>query len=128
MTKYKGSYFIIPLVVYPLDVMVSIDETDNVLLKRLLSYGETKEDCEGLLNLPETTRGRCVMLPSNRTVIRLKKQLKKQSFMSVMSHEVFHATTFIMDRVGMKLEINVSDEAYAYLIGYLTNEICKKIK
>lgn len=128
MAKYKGQFFIIPLVVYPFDVMISIDESDEVLLKRLLSYGEPKEDCEGLLNLPETTRGRCVILPSNRTVIRLKTQPKRHEMMSVISHEVFHATTFILERIGMKMEVMVSDEAYAYLIGYLTNEIVKKIK
>ena len=124
----SGSYFIIPLQIYPFDVMISIDESDDVLEKRLMKYGSTKEDCSELINLADTVRGRCVMLPSNQTVIRLKKLPKKYDMMSVISHEVFHATTFILHRIGMKLELFVSDEAYAYMIGFLTTEIYKKIK
>jgi hypothetical protein len=123
-----GSYFIIKLGVYPFDVMVSIDETDETILKRLIRYGNTKEESEELLNLAETVRGRCVMLPSNQTVIRLKTLPKKYDMMSVISHEVFHATAFILDKVGMKMELFTSDEAYAYMIEFLTTEIYKKLK
>jgi hypothetical protein len=122
-----GSYFIIKLVVYPFDVMVSIDEDDQTLLKRLLKHGNTEDDCCDLLNLDDTVRGRCVMLSSNQTVIRLKKQSIACDTMSMISHEVFHATTFILERIGMKMEVLVSDEAYAYIIGFLTREICKKL-
>ena len=108
--------------------MISIDETDEILLKRLIKQGNTKEDCEPLLNMGETVRGRCVMLSSNLTVIRLRKQPKKYDMMSVISHEVFHATSFILERIGMKLEVLVSDEAYAYMIGFLTTKIYKKLE
>lgn len=121
-------YFIIPLVVYPFDVMVSIDEPDHILLKRLIKYGNTQEECSELLNMRETSQGRTVMLPSNQTVIRLKTQLKKYDMISTMNHEVFHATTFIMHTIGVRFELFKSDEAYAYLIGYLTREISKRIK
>ena len=123
-----GSYFIIKLGVYPFDVMVSIDETDETILKRLIKYGITKEESGELLNLAETVRGRCVMLPSNQTVIRLKTLPKKYDMMSVISHEVFHATSFILSKIGMKMELFVSDEAYAYMIGFLTTKIYKKLK
>lgn len=43
-----------------------------------------------------------------------------------LAHEIFHAVTFILTRIGMSLT-NESDEAYAYLIGYLTKEIYKHI-
>ena len=108
--------------------MVSIDETDETILKRLIKYGITKEESGELLNLAETVRGRCVMLPSNQTVIRLKTLPKKYDMMSVISHEVFHATSFILSKIGMKMELFVSDEAYAYMIGFLTTKIYKKLK
>ena len=127
-TNVSGSFFIIPLQIYPFDIMISIDEKDEVLRNRLIKYGSTIEDCEELMNLSDTVRGRCVMLPSNQTVIRLKMLPKKYDMMSVIAHEVFHATTFILHRIGMKLELFVSDEAYAYLLGYITTEIYKKIK
>lgn len=40
----------------------------------------------------------------------------------ILAHEVFHVVCFIMEHVGMKLH-DSSDEAYAYLTSYLTEEI-----
>jgi len=91
MTKY----FIIKLHIIPFDVMVSIDEQDNVLLDRLIKFGETKEECQLILNLPDTSNGRCVMFDSNRTVIRIKTRPKKHETIKIIAHEVFHATNFI---------------------------------
>lgn len=125
--KKKGLNFIVPLVVYPFDVMVSIEETDADLKKTLQKYTSDNEGVALIMNLPRTTQGRCVMLDCNQTVIRLKRQLFKHQTYSTASHEIFHAVSFIMERVGMKLELRVSDEAYAYLIGYLTKEIFKRL-
>ena len=120
--------FVLKMDLYGFDVMVSVDESDKVLVEKLMSHGNTSEDCHELLNMPTTTRGRCVMLITNHTVIRLKILPDKYELMGVVAHEVFHATTFIMDKIGMKLKINVSDEAYAYMIGFLTKSIYKKLK
>lgn len=125
--RRKSQNFIIPLVVYPFDVMVSIDESDADLSKKLLKYVYDPEEISSLMNLPSTTIGRCVMLSCNQTVIRLKRQFYKHETYANASHEIFHAATFILNRIGMKMEIEVSDEAYAYLIAYLTREIFKRI-
>lgn len=61
------------------------------------------------------------MIPSNLSIIRIK--VKDKIPHSVIAHEVFHITTFIMERIGMELIVMKSDEAYAYLIGYLTDKI-----
>lgn len=39
-----------------------------------------------------------------------------------LSHEIFHASTAIMDAVGVELSES-SEEAYAYLVGYLTRKV-----
>jgi len=124
----KAEYFIIKLQIYPFDVMVSIEETDEILSKRLKKYGNTEEEISDLMNLKETTNARCIMLPSNQTVIRLKLQPKKYDMMGIVTHETFHATVFILTRIGMKLEQLVSCEAYAYLQQYLTEQIFRKLK
>ncbi len=126
--KKTGKFFLIKMGIYPFDVMVSVDEPDDVLIKRLEKYGNDKEDFKGLMNLHETVRGRLAMLPSNQSVIRLVSQPTKHEMMNVISHEVFHSATYILDRIGMKFKLGTSDEAYAYLIGYLTTEIYKKLK
>ena len=38
-----------------------------------------------------------------------------------LSHEIFHASIAIMDAVGVELSES-SEEAYAYLVGYLTRK------
>lgn len=122
-----AKHFIIPLVIYPFDVLVSFDETDDSLLRTLKKYGNEPEDCHELVNMDYTVRGRCVMLPSNQTVIRIKRQPRTHMMVNIIAHEVFHAVTFILDRVGMKLLIGTSDEAYSYLVAYLTEEIFKRL-
>jgi hypothetical protein len=128
MKKNKSYYFIVPLQVYPFDVMISVDESDHTLLTRLIKYGNKKEDCYELMCMSESVLARTMILPSGQTVIRIKKQKSNIEMTALMSHEIFHAVTFILDRLGMKLELLISDEAYAYLIQYLTKEIFKRIK
>lgn len=41
-----------------------------------------------------------------------------------LSHEVFHVATAIMENIGTELT-GSSEEAYAYLIGYLTRRIAE---
>lgn len=45
---------------------------------------------------------------------------------SVVHHELFHATYSVMDWVNIPLSQD-SEEAYAYLLGYITNQFYKKI-
>jgi hypothetical protein len=68
----KGFNFVVKLHIYPFEVMVSVDESDDVLLKRLSNYGLSKNDCNELIELHETVKARCVMLETNHTIIRLK--------------------------------------------------------
>lgn len=46
---------------------------------------------------------------------------------SVVHHELFHAAYEVMDWIGIPLTPQ-TEEAYAYMIGYITNEFYKKIK
>jgi hypothetical protein len=121
----KGKNFIIPLVIYPFSVMVSIAEEDGVLKKKLESLGVDMSQIP--LTHSETQRGRCIIFGGNQTLIRIYRPVKTSEDYGSLQHEIFHATEFILDRVGMSL-CKKSDEAYAYLIGYLTTEIYKKLK
>jgi hypothetical protein len=124
----KENYFIVNLVVYPFDIMFSIDETDEVLFKRLKKYKNTQKECESRLTMSNTVKGRTVMLQSNQTIIRLRKQRLEHSTYGTLSHEIFHAITFILDKIGMTFNIDYNDEGYAYLIEYVTKEAYKNIK
>ena len=121
--------FIIPLYIYPFDIMVSVNQTDKQLTKSLAKYGVTKEACEELMNLPSTVNGRTVQLPSKQCVLRLRQVTdEKDEFHAVIAHEVFHIVSLTLHEIGIRLDVDSSDEAYAYLIGYVTDIIYKKLK
>lgn len=125
--KYKSN-FIIKCDIYPFEVMVSIDQTNDQLFKALEPYGYIRKECEELWDMSETVQGKCIMTTINHTIIRLKSMPDKYLFMGNIAHEVFHAVTFIMSSIGMKFKLEVSDEAYSYLTGYLTERIYRELK
>lgn len=116
--------FIINCKVYPFDVMVYFGEDREPLyrnLKKYLSESDIKELREYKYGFAKS-----VMFPNGQTLLYMKRKPETHFELGTLAHEIFHCTCFIMDRVGIKLT-DESDEAYAYLIGYLTNEILKKI-
>lgn len=132
--KPKGSIFVIPLVVYPFDILVSIAQDDatfrSALHKHLLP--NCLKDIEvdpGILMMGSTTNGRTLNLETGfQTIIRLKDYPAGPRGHAIVAHEIFHACTFVLWRVGLHLEIMKTDEAYAYLIDYVTGEFYKNLK
>ena len=114
---------VIPLIVYPFEVMLSIAQTNEELKNSLSRFGC---DWSDLLDLPPTCLGRTVMTDSSHTVIRFINRPETCQQYGTLAHEIFHAVDFIFRRIGMTLSED-SDEAYAYMIGYLTEEIYKKL-
>lgn len=127
--KAKSINFIIPLQVYPFDVMVSVSQTDKQLTKSLDPYKKNLLESDyGLASYPSsTTEARAVLFSNKASLIRLRKLPTEAHGFGTLAHEIFHIVTFVMDLAGMKLEVMVSDEAYAYLVGYLTENIYKEL-
>lgn len=121
--KNKSDNFIVPLVVYPFDIMVSLGETDDQLKK----VWENKFGLSWQDDMSLNGDGRCIVTDKNQTLIRLRYYPKDNYDYACLQHEIFHAVSMILNVMGMKLEIMVSCEAYAYLIGYLTRQIYDKI-
>jgi hypothetical protein len=120
--------FIIKGTVYPFDVMVSVDETDEQLMKQMKKAGIKKSLCKSVMEFEFLGRGRCTQLETGQLIIRLRKDEDRIKTLGVVAHEIFHAVTMLMDRIGMKLEVMVSDESYAYLTQFYTEEIYRRIK
>ena len=127
MDNISPCNFIIKLVVFPYDIYVSVDESDEVLSQALISLGVKEEDFLFLMNMRETTSGRYDLLKSNQSVIRIKSCSDKYTMIDTIAHESLHAVTFIFDHMGLELKLDISDEAYAYAIGYVTSEICRRL-
>jgi len=128
----KSYNFIVPLVIYDFDIMFSVGESNYQIYKAVeqrLKDEDFKifQDDEMLFKMPETTNGRTVHnLIGGQTIIRLRSKPKNPQGYSVLAHEIFHAVDFIMRHIGITLSPD-SDEAYAYLIGYVTREFFKAV-
>lgn len=121
----KNINFIIPLQVYPFDVMVSINQTNDEVEKSLeevgFDYADANVRCDS-----DTRKGKTIMFKTNQTIIRMFSFDEDPVHYGFLAHEIFHAVEFVMERIGMKLCIK-SDEAYAYLVQYLTTQIYTKL-
>jgi hypothetical protein len=124
--------FIIDLCIYPYDIMFSVGESDNqfkrsteaVLPDEFLP--DLSED--GISHLDCNCRGRTFHhLIGGQTIIRLPKRPVTAIEIGTLSHEIFHAVDFIFRRINMPLT-DSSCEAYAYCIGYLTENFYRGIK
>lgn len=105
--------------------MVSFGETDEQVIKRLNKTNVRKDEYHLITEMKG--QGRAVVFDCGATMLRLYNYPKYPEDYGSLSHEIFHIVSFVMYRIGQPLEVRVSDEAYAYLIGYLTKEIYKKI-
>ncbi len=122
----KSKFFIIPLVVYPFDIAVSINQSNNAIEKSLKDYDIDYTDVN-VRNESSTRKGRTIIFHGNQTLIRMFDFETSPIGYGYLAHEIFHSVEFIMERIGMKL-CKKSDEAYCYLIQYLTTEIYKRLK
>ena len=120
--KSKCKNFIISLDVYPFDIMVSVGEESAVLFKKLIKAGVS--DKEVLLAEYENIGdARYCLFEDGQSLIRIKSVPKTPKEYGHLQHEIFHCASAILWRIGMKLKIKTSDEAYAYLIQFLTERI-----
>lgn len=104
--------------------MFSFGETDKQLSAVLKKYNRKIPDC--LRGLPETIMARYVLDHGNVSIIRMKVIPETNKDYGSLQHELFHAVTIILQQVGMTLSED-SDEAYAHMLGYLTELVYDKI-
>lgn len=123
MGSVKKINFIISLVVYPYDIMVSMGQTDSELKVSL-----KKANCEWDDLMMLKGNGRFYMNEKEQSLIRLEDYPTTNFELGTLAHEIFHVTTHILDRCGLKLKLGTSDEAYCYMIGFITREIYSKLK
>lgn len=128
MSKQSNINFIIKMDIYPFDIMISIAQTDSQLGRLLDKYHLSVEDILLCKYTNDNCQGRAATFATNNaSIIRLRHLPETPEDHGTLAHEVFHVASFIMQMVGVKLEIMVSDEAYAYLIGFITKSIYKEI-
>jgi hypothetical protein len=125
------SSFIIPLVIYPFDLLVSIGQSDIQLTKTIeKNYNESfsEKDLEILQGYTALGSARSLRLSSGLFILRMKQIPSTADDFGLLHHELFHIVTRFMEMIGSAFDCNTSGENYAYLIQYLTTTIYKKIR
>lgn len=124
--KHNG-YIIVNLDIYVKDLMFFVGDPE-VLLDKLDRYfvfadgviEDIKEDFK------ITSKGKTIITEENQTLIWIPKLPETPMDFCYLQHEIFHATTMILKASGLKLT-DKSDEAYAYLNGYITRKIYESL-
>ena len=121
----KKQMFIVDCGTYPFDVLVCVgidyDDMITFLSKRCTLTDEEKEA------LIMSGGGRSVILKTGQSVLQVTLAKNKPFFHGNLAHEIFHIVDFLFERVGIKYSDDFN-EAYAYQVQYLTEEIYKKLK
>lgn len=125
--KTKFFYFRVPI--YNLDVYVSYGQKDNYFFRRMEKegYGFSKAHRKKLL-INDNEHGVTDTLYDSNIIIRLGKSNDKKVLRGTIIHEGGHAGDYMLDEVGIKPVIGVSDEAFTYLKEYICTEIFKRLK
>lgn len=110
---------VINLEIYCRDVVISVGQSNKQLYKELKHKMDKKEFDYFFYDWDDKiVNGRTLFHEDGFTIIRFK-DLSDQG---LIAHECFHAVCFIFNKIGITLSKD-SDEAYAYLIQYLVNQI-----
>lgn len=112
---------VISIDIYNIDILFVVSSKQE--LEQALKKHLDKEEAEDSYNvmirdIGDNTLGRSASLNSGQIVLWVKNANDK----GTIAHEIFHIACYIMERSGISL-CHESDEAYAYLIGYITNKV-----
>ena len=122
----KNIFKVIKGTVYPFDVLVSINQTDDEFYSEIGHL--SNDDLESaFLNLNETVLERSYITKNNVSIIRFMNLDKENLSNGLISHEALHITSYILKTVGIDFSFK-TEEAYAYLLQYIVDNIYLLIK
>jgi len=110
---------IIPLDVYGHDIVVSIGQSDDDLYEQIQENISRKQFDKHMANQKSTATTH--KLKTGSILIRFKDDIDNAG---IVAHEAFHAVVFLFKKIGIDFAYE-SEEAYAYTLEYLTNQILK---
>lgn len=118
--------FLIELTPYNRHLYVSIGESDERLkagLARLLSASLVEEWMELIGPQRPHEDGRTAFIQGSGIVLRLREFPTNAKQLGVLAHEIFHAVEYLFESVSLPHNAQTSSEAWAYMIGYIHQEI-----
>jgi len=110
---------IIPLDVYGHDIVISIGQSDDDLYEQIKENISRKQFDKHMAN--QKSIATTHKLKTGAILIRFKDDINDPG---IVAHEAFHAVVFLFKKIGIDFAYE-SEEAYAYTLEYLTNQILK---
>lgn len=112
--------FFFRLPIYPCGIVVSSGSSTRKLKKFLrkkkIKYGKYLKG--------RVSEGRSISFGDGWILVRFKD---KKPTHNAVAHELYHTVNHVMNYIEMPFD-NANDEAFAYLTGYLTDKLYKKLK
>lgn len=110
---------IIPLDVFAHDIVVSIGQSDEDLYEEIKENISKKKFDKRMTN--QKSIATTFKLKTGAILIRFKDDIDSPG---IVAHEAFHAIVYLFEKIGIEYAYE-SEEAYAYTLEYLTNQILK---
>lgn len=110
---------VIPIDVFGHDIVVSIGQTDEDLYELIRENISKKQFDKRFAN--QTSIATTFKLKTGCILIRFKDNIDNPG---IVAHEAFHAIVYLFEKIGIEYAYQ-SEEAYAYTLEYLTNQILK---
>ena len=112
---------IISVDVFCTDVVVSINQSDDVLYDRLC-HRFTREQFDSAWD-DWTSDARTVTHKDGFVIVRFRNKIKKDpEHLSLVAHEAYHAAYSVLNKVGIQPGFE-TEEVFAYMIQFLVREI-----
>ena len=112
---------IISIDIYDRDVMVHFGEKKH-LKARLSKIFGCEKSSEIVSMISGEEKGKSFLLPGGQMILYMPNLPKDIKGLSVLAHEIFHIANYTLEKAGINLTSD-SDEAYSYLIEFLTKKI-----
>lgn len=110
---------IIPIDVYGHDIVVSIGQSDEDLYEHIKENISRKQFDKHMAN--QKAIATTHKLKTGAILIRFRDDIDDAG---IVAHEALHAVVYLFKKIGIEFAYE-SEEAYAYTLEYLTNQILK---
>jgi len=122
-------YACIPIDVYDRELHVSIMQREYECTRSLVKSGESAKVVKDIVKA-SSSKSVSAWAAFHEGVLLIRFHMSipelRENFGEVVSHEVFHIVNYLLKDIGLPMS-DTSEEAYAYLIGYLNKQINKLI-
>lgn len=126
----RKARFVVPIDIYEREILFLIGYSSSELKKYISSSSGRKwfdsETAKMVYDASTSADGLTIKTRDGGHIVWIMNGLPKIQFSGTLSHEIFHACHDILEYKGIKLSKETC-EAYAYMVGFITTEVYRKL-